>query len=162
MRFIPVFQLVAMILCFTPVQAAYAQSMKAGFASFGKWIWGPPDSEAVRPYLESARLPHNSQWADDEWTPQAWIDSRGSATAVIEGLYEADIITGQYTDGEIPVLEVGQRFLELSGQDKRRVVAFFDDTFGITRSGPGGVLKVILDKGDVPLGLFTAKGLQLQ
>lgn len=161
MKFFLILQVVVLVLCPVFIPAASAQSMKAGFSSFTKWIWGPPDSSSVRPYLEGAKLPHNSQWADDEWTPQAWIDSRGSASAVIEGFYEAGIITDQYTDGDVPVLEVGQKFLELSGQDKRRVVAFFDDTFGISRSGQG-VLKVVFEKGDIPVGLFTAEGLQLQ
>lgn len=161
MKIILGLQLIALLLCPVFMPAAQAQGIKKSLSGVTKWIWGPPTAPAVQPYLEGAKLPHNSQWADDQWTPQAWIESRGSAAAVIEGFYETGIITGQYTDGNIPVLEVGQRFIDLSGQDKRRVVAFFDDTFGITRSSPG-ILKVVFEKDDLPVGLFSAEGLQLQ
>ncbi|MCC6597554.1 MAG: hypothetical protein IT559_02045 [Alphaproteobacteria bacterium] len=161
MRFFFIFQVIAALFVTISPPAAQAQSVKAELAQFGKWIWGPPSADPTRPYLEGARLPNNSQWAEDEWTPQAWIDSRGSAAAVIEGFYETDIITDQYTDGDTPVLEVGQRFLDLSGQDKRRVAAFFDDTFGITNTEKGLFL-IRFEKRSVPVGIFTKQGLQLQ
>lgn len=132
---------------------AYAQTP-------GKFIWGPPNVDPVRPYLQEAKLPQNSQWAEDAWTPQDWIDSRGSAAAVIDGFYNAGIITDQYTDDNIPVLEVGQKFLELSDQEKRRVVAFMDDAFGVTENE--GIFMLYYYKHDVPVGVFGADGLQLQ
>jgi len=128
----------------------------------GQYIWGPPDSDPVRPYLETAKIPHNSQWEEKGWTPQDWIDSRdGNAFTVVNGLYEAKIITDQYSDGDVPVLEVGQAFLDLSHQDKRRVTAFFDAVFGITKTGKGFFL-IRFHKHSIPVGLFNAKGLQLQ
>jgi hypothetical protein len=154
MRFITVFQYVALMALAFAAQPALAQNLS-------KYIWGPPNTNPVRPYLEEAKIPHNSQWADDQWRPQDWIDSRGgSAAAVIDGFYESGIITDQYTDGDIPVLEVGQRFLELSDQDKRRVAAFVDETFGITRQS--GLFLINFHKNDTPVGVFTAQGLQLQ
>jgi hypothetical protein len=151
MRFVLFLQVVAMILAAGP----------AGAQSIGKYIWGPPNTDPVRPYLEEAKLPHNSQWADDQWQPEDWIKARGgSAKAVIDGFYNAGIITDQYTDDDIPVLEVGNRFLELSDQDKRRVAMFVDDTFGITRKS--GLFLIYYNRHDTPVGVFTAQGLQLQ
>ncbi len=157
MRNFMVFQvLIAMV--FTVLGAS------TGFASdLGEYIWGPPKSDFVRPHLEEAKLPHNSRWADDEWTPQDWINSRGgSAVAVINGFYEAGIISDQYFDDEMPVLEVGQNFLELGAQDKRRVVAFVDEVFGVTKISEAGVILILFHEKDKPIGVFNAQGLQLQ
>lgn len=133
-------------------------------SELGKYIWGPPKSDFVRPYLEEAKLPHNSRWADDEWSPQDWIDSRGgNAVNVVNGFYEAGIISDQYIDDDIPVLEVGQGFLELGAQDKRRVVAFIDEVFGVTKYGDPAVIMIYFhDKKETPVGVFNAQGLQLQ
>ena len=130
---------------------------------FGKFIWGPPKSDFVRPYLEEAKLPHNSQWADDEWSPQDWIDARGgSVIAVVNGFYSAGIIKDQYFDDDVPVLEVGQTFIDLSGQEQRRVVAFMDDVFGVTSSSKAGVIEIEFHDDNKSVGLFTKDGLQLQ
>ena len=70
----------------------------------------------------------------------------------------------QYFDDEIPVLEVGQNFLELGAQDKRRVVAFVDEIFGVTKFSQAGVILIYIqaDKTEKPVGVFTVQGLQLQ
>ena len=83
-----------------------------------------------------------------------------AAKAVIDGFYSSGIVTDQYSDDDIPVLEVGQRFLELSDQDKRRVAMFIDDTFGITKAH--GLFLIYFHKHETPVGLFTSEGLQLQ
>jgi len=158
MRNIVIFQFVMafLLVSFVPTQ---------GFAgSFGKYIWGPPKSDFVRPYLEEAKLPHNSQWADDEWSPQDWVEARGgNVVNVVNGFYTAGIIVDQYFDGDIPVFEVGQTFIDLSGQEKRRVVAFMDDVFGVTKlSDQGVILLYFHQNGDTPVGLSNAQGLQIQ
>lgn len=159
MRSFIVFQIVTVL--FFGIFAASASHA----SGIGDYIWGPPQSDFVRPYLEKAKLPHNSRWADDEWTPQDWIESRGgNAIAVINGFYEAGIISDQYFDDDVPVLEVGQNFLELGAKEKRRVVAFVDDVFGVTKFSQAGVILIYFqaDKKDEPVGLFSAQGLQLQ
>ncbi len=150
------------ILCIQMVTIALAAGISApAQAQIGKYIWGPPNTNPVRPYLEEGKLPHNSQWNDDGWTPQDWVASRGGSTkAVIDGFYNSGIITDQYTDDDIPVVEVGQRFLQLSDQDKRRVMMFVDETFKITQQN--GSFMIYFHKYDTPVGLFTAQGLQLQ
>lgn len=153
MRFIKVFQLVIIALTAGITLPAQAQ--------IGKYIWGPPNTNPVRPYLEEGKMPHNSQWSDHGWTPADWVASRGGSTkAVIDGFYSSGIVTDQYTDDDIPVLEVGQRFLDLSDQDKRRVTMFIDDAFKITQQN--GLFLIYFKKYDTPVGLFTAQGLQLQ
>lgn len=127
------------------------------------FIWGMPNHDEVRPYLEEAKIPHNSQWADDEWSPQDWIDSMGgNPMNVIQGFYDAGIITDQYFDDEKPVLEVGQTFLDLGSKDKRRVVAFVDEVFGVTKFNGAGTIFILFHEDDLPIGEFNKDGLQLQ
>lgn len=127
------------------------------------YIWGPPQRDFVRPFLEEAKLPHNARWADDQWSPKDWIDSRaGSVRAVIDGFYRAEIITDQYFEDDIPVLEVGYGFLQLGTQDQRRVIAFMDEVFGVTKFSKPGVIHLLYEKNNRPVGVFTSKGLQLQ
>ena len=161
MRVFVVFQCLIIILAFSaPLSLAHADM--SSYTQLQKYIWGPPKSDLVRPYLRTAKIPHNSQWADDQWTPQDWIDDRGSAEAVIDGFYASEIITDQYSEGETPVLEVGQRFLDLSPQDKRRVVGFFDDVFGVTGGAPDGAMLIYFHNDDEHVGVFNKDGLQLQ
>ena len=154
MRYFVVFQLFMVFL---------VVGFSAKATDFGDYVWGPPHQDSVRPYLEEAKLPQNSRWQDDQWTPQDWIDSRGgSASAVIDGFYEAGILTDQYLDDDVPILEVGQTFLELGAQDKRRVVAFIDEVFGITKFHPTPVILIYFHEDDLHVGEFNAGGLQLQ
>ena len=134
-----------------------------GAGRFWEGIWKRPKGTQVRPYLDEAKLPHNSQWAEDDWTPQDWVDARGgSPFNVIDGFYRADIITDQKFDKDVPVLEVGQGFLRLSAKEQRRVLAFIDDTYGVTSGSEAGVIEICLDhEGDI-IGLFDKDGLQLQ
>lgn len=134
-----------------------------GAGRFWQQIWQPPKGTQVRPYLNEAKLPHNSQWAEDGWTPQDWVEMRGgSPLNVIDGFYRADIITGQKFDKDVPVLEVGQGFLRLSAQEQRRVLAFIDDTYGVTSNSVAGVIEICLDHENETIGLFDKNGLQLQ
>lgn len=161
MRVFVVFQCLIIILGFS-VPLSFAHADMSGSMQWQEYIWGPPNTDPVRPYLRTAKVPHNSQWADDEWSPQDWIDDRGSAEAVIDGFYAAEIITDQYDEGDTPVLEVGQRFLDLSPQEKRRVVSFFDDVFGITSGTPNGVMLIYFHNDEEHVGVFNKDGLQLQ
>jgi hypothetical protein len=125
-------------------------------------IWGPPSAPAVQGVLTGEKDFSASPWAREDWNPQGWINSRGgSAQAVIEGFYSAGIISDQYFDDGVPILKVGHKFLELSREDKHRVCAFMDTVFGVTKQG--GVFMIEFDKYyNVPVGVFTAQGVQLQ
>ena len=173
--------LLAVVMMSGPVWAAEDGSLskasaevQGGAASLWKFIWGPPTHDETRLYINEAKWPHNSQWANDQWSPQDWIDARGgNAMAVVNGFYSAGIINDQYFAGDdVPVLEVGQRFFDLSDLDKQRVSAFIDHVFGVTRSDNGhGAFRLVfvedsyfwgLWKEKRDIGLFTAQGVQIQ
>jgi len=116
----------------------------------------------VRPYYEDSKIPHNVQWDYEGWNPQSWIADKGSAKAVMDDLYAGKIITKQYIDDEIPILEVGDGFMDLSTREKRRVAAFVDHVFGVTKTSPNGTFIVKRAGADDPIGLYTKHGLQLQ
>lgn len=125
-------------------------------------IWGPPSAPLVSDMLSGTQALEYSRWETPDWNPQGWINSRGgSAKAVIEGFYTAGIISDQYFDNGVPILKVGQKFLELSREDKHRVCAFLDVMFGVTKQG--SVFMIEFDRYyNVPVGVFTAQGLQLE
>ena len=128
------------------------------------WSWWPSHWQNLnfeRPYLNEAHIPHNSQWDNDEWTPYDWAGHHSDPKAMINNLYAAKIITDQYTDDNVPVLEVGHNFIRLSGEDKRRVAAYVDHVFGITRS-ESGMFHLYYDATGKPIGIYTKAGLQLQ
>ncbi len=158
MRFIVFFHMFIVFLAF-PVHYASAE---LSWGKAGQYIWGPPNHDETRPHVDEAKIPHNSQWADDGWDPQQWIDDRGSAEAVINGFYNSGIVTDQYFDEDIPVLEVGQPFMDLSAQEQGRVSAFFDYVYHVTDKSERRSFLVYYHKNNEPLGVFTPSGLQLQ
>jgi hypothetical protein len=137
---------------------------------WGWWPWHYSHLDFNRRYLENGTTPQHSDWETDDWTPQVWTDARANPQEVMNGFYNAGIITDQYVDDGIPVintghgvpvLEVGPNFLRLSDNDKRRVVAYVDSVAGIT-SHDDGMFYIRYNKGNKPLGIYTKYGLQLQ
>ena len=149
----------AIFICFSITLQAQASS-KPWVFGWSPYHWQNLDFD--KPYLEESTTRHNSQWEFDHWRPQDWIESRGSADAVMENLYTYGIITKQYMDDDFPVLEVGLPFIQLSGQEKRRVTAFVDHVFGITRNPETGMYRLREHGTKRELGLFTRYGLQIQ
>lgn len=139
------------------------------------WSWWPAhwDDQDFKPHLEDPKMPHNTQWQnglynDEDWHPDNWIKAKGSMRAVLDGFYKNDIIREQDVDYETPVLIVGDGYMNLSGQEKRRVAAFIDYAFQVTNSTPVEMYliyyartKTIFGRGR-PIGMYTPKGLQLQ
>lgn len=139
------------------------------------WFWWPShwEDQDFMPHLEKSKMPHNVQWEPglyigNEWHPQKWIDSAGSMRAVLDGFYNYDIIREQDVDGDIPVLVVGDGYMRLSGQEKRRVADFIDYVFQVTSTAPAGMYSIyyartatLFGRGD-PIGMYTKTGLQLQ
>ncbi len=155
--------ILGVFICFGAVNAPVQQA-KAVEKSPLRLFWWPEHWQppVFEPYLRDSKLYHDTQWNDGDWHPQEWIDEKGSIEAVVEGFYEARIITRQYVDGEMPVLEVGRRFLELSDQEKRRIASFIDYGFGVTKNAETGSFEIKMIKKDNPLGIYTKEGLQLQ
>lgn len=139
------------------------------------WFWWPGhwENQDFKPHLDDPEMPHNVQWEPglyigNDWHPQVWIDSAGSVRAVLDGFYNNDIIRKQDVDGDIPVLIVGDGFMRLSGQEKRRVADFIDYVFQVTSTAPVGMYsiyyartKTLFGRGD-PIAMYTKTGLQLQ
>lgn len=159
MRF---FSYLAFISVFIAAVPAYADILPDFPGKhIAKYIWGPPNANFTRPYTERSKVPQNSRWDDDEWSPQDWIDDRGNDSAVLEGFYRAEIITDQFTENGVPVLEVGYNFMSLSGKDKNRVLEFVDYAYGIT-DGEHGMFRIEEERCGTRVGIYTRAGLQIQ
>lgn len=140
------------------------------------WSWWPAhwEDQDFKPHLDDPLMPHNVQWKnglynDEDWHPNNWIEAKGSMRKVLDGFYKNDIIRSQDVDSqEIPYLVVGDGFMNLSGQEKRRVTAFIDYAFQVTNSAPVEMYSIyyfrtknLFGKGR-PIGAYTQAGLQLQ
>ncbi len=137
----------------------------AGFARKGNgWSLFPKKVKELdfKPYLNEQQIRQRSLWDGDAWTPEAWIRDAGDEKRVMRDFYEYKIVTNQYTDNRnIPVLEVGEPFVQLSGVDQRRVLEFVDYVFQITPASDNGMFYVYL-KGEKkePMGLYNQYGFQ--
>jgi hypothetical protein len=134
-------------------------------ASWLDYIFTPSMPHFERPYLEEGKMPHNSQWETDTWTPEGWTDYAGSKEAVLAGLEGAGIITDYDLGGYDPELKVGRPFIRLSDQEKTRVMKYVDHVYGVTKNN--GVIEIELDSGcfllpNTTIGYYTSKGLQIQ
>ena len=127
---------------------------------WGPWHW---EHTTFKPYLEKPVYPQNSQWDDKTWEPADWGAQRADGEAeVIKGFFDVGIFKRQYVDNEVPVLEVGPRFYDLSGYDKRRVLRILDDQYKITAAHENGMFTLTDWRTRKPIGLYTVNGLQLQ
>ncbi len=141
-------------------------SFSPSYAGDGFWSWNifgsKMGSEDFEPYIGGEKIKQRSLWDGDDWTPQDWIHEEDDKRAVMRDLYEAKIITGQYTGKQkIPVLEVGEPFTQLSGFDQRRVLEFVDYVFGITTAEENGSFWVYFEANkSEPMGLYNKHGFQ--
>ena len=155
------------ILSFLLVLAVFSLGASSqSYAGAKPWAWGWWSSHwqglDFKPYLGNQKIGQRSLWDDDNWTPEAWIKDAGDEKRIIRDFYEIGIITDQNTDGDdIPVLEVGRQFIELSGLDKRRILQFVDYVFEITTSEENGMFYVFYNENDdEPLGIYNKYGFQ--
>lgn len=132
---------------------------KVPFFGWTEMHWQDQD---FQPYLEPAKLPHDTQWDFDDWKSGDWYQQRKDKMDLIEGFYKADIIRNQYVDRGVPVLEIGPNFYNLGGFDKRRVAEVIDETYNITASKTFGMFMLYDWKTHKPIGSYTAYGLQLR
>lgn len=169
MRFSLTIIFTVLTLCsVTHVYAQGSDTAKKGFVGhmedLQKYTFGMPEVDFDQRYMKDGKTPNNNQWDDDNWKPEYWVDAKGSTSAVIEGLYGSGVLVDQYED-DVPVLEVGRTFLQLSPVDQRHVIEFVDYAFKITATKPHGIFYVVFDngnKGDELLGVYTVNGLQMQ
>ncbi len=130
--------------------------------SLWNWWGGHWSTVDFQPYLGEQQIRQRSLWDGDTWTPEAWIKDAGDEKRIMRSLYDANILADQYTDGDnIPVLEVGENFIKLSGVDQIRVLKFVDHIFEISSSEENGMFYVLYEKDDdEPMGLFNKYGFQ--
>ena len=119
----------------------------------------PPETSDFKPYLENSRQAQNSPFRKDNWQPADWTAQRPQ---IIRDFYNAKIITDQDVDDDIPVLEVGQGFYMLGGEDKRRIVRYMDAAYNITSTRSDGIIILRDSKTGDDIGVYTSAGLQLQ
>ncbi len=126
----------------------------------GRRTW---EQTTFKPYLEKPvfrRIPNGTV---KPGSPADWSAQRKDGEAeVIQGFFNVGIFKRQYTDDDVPVLEVGPRFYDLSGYDKRRVLRVLDDQYKITSAHENGMFTLTDGRTGKPIGLYTANGLQLQ
>lgn len=140
------------------------------------WVfsWWPAhwDNQDFKPYMDDSQMTHDTQWEEgmygQEWHPENWIRAKGSVQAVIDDFYASGIIKEQDVDSGMPVLVVGDTFMNLSGQEKRRVADFIDYVYQVTQNSEAGSYTIyycrtdnwIFGRGD-PVGVYTTSGLYL-
>ncbi len=137
-------------------------SAQSAQASLWEWFEPAPMPDFERPLLENGKDPNNAQWCHDKWKPEGWVETRGSAGEVIRDFYTGGIITDQYKEDGVHVLEVGKGFMNLSSIDKRRIAAFFDHVYNVTESADNGMFFIYHWKTEEPIGIYTKHGLQIQ
>lgn len=148
--------------------AAQARKDDSAGNSFGEKLfegyWGDKIWEGYHfePYLGDQPIKNRILWDRDQWTPQDWIkDVGGDPRGVVRDLYDTGILTNQYKDGDnIPVLEVGEKFLRLSNTDRIRVLRFVDYVYGVTKEKDGMFFVYSQTYEDKPLGTYDKRGFQ--
>ena len=141
---------------------AIACAGSAQARSWYDWIAPPLEIPAFEsPYLYDSKTPHAYSWTDQGWDKESWARFRSSEAAVISDFYTAGILTDQYKEGEMLVLEVGEAFMRLSNQDKTKVADYVDHVYGVTQN-ENGIFSIMQEESCVPVGLYTKHGLQLQ
>lgn len=129
------------------------------------WVEGPSiwdTTKQYQPYLENAKHPHPSQWADRDWYAEDWIAQRQSGLQLVQGYYNSDIIRNQDVDDGVAVLIVGPNFYHLSGYDKRRVVHTIDVVYGVTARQQNATIMLKDWHTKRHIGYFDHEGLTLQ
>ncbi len=158
MRFLTLFLvLIGLAFSFVPTEVEARSRLNM-------WSWWSNhwQDHNFHPYLNEQQIKQRSLWDQDDWTPEAWIKDAGDEKRIIRDFYATGIVTKQYVDGDnIPVLRVGDAFMQLSGLDQRRVLQFIDHVFEITSSEENGMFYVYNDElRRKPMGLFNQYGFQ--
>ena len=132
-------------------------------ANTKSWTWWPKNWEnmSFEPYIGGEKIIQRSLWDNDEWTPEKWINDAGDEKRIIHDFYKTKIITNQHTDNDnIPVLEVGETFIQLSNLDRRRVLKFIDHVFDVTAEKDGMFFVFYTENKHKPLGIYNKYGFQ--
>ena len=149
------------LLLFTVVFVGFSQQSYADKATHWSVIYHDGYKHNFEPYVGRQVLKQRSIIDNDTWTPEDWIDNPGDEKIILRDFYIMNILVKQFMDGGIPVLRVGEPFVNLSKFDQTRVLAFIDYVFEITTSQENGMFYVYYEKDDDnPLGLYNKHGFQ--
>lgn len=95
---------------------------------YPQWILNVPEHYEFSP-LVSNNDPHHqhpAQWAGQDWDTAKWSKDWTPEVAV-KNFFAAHIFSAQYIKDQVPVLEMGPRFYELSDLDRRRTLKLVSD-----------------------------------
>ncbi len=149
-----------MALMLVVLPSAAKADPKPWYFSWGFRHW--EETDFSKRYIADGKTPYNTQWDARDWEPQDWIDQRGNAMNLINGFYRAGILTDQYVDDEVPVLEVGRGFFDLGGEDQRRVLETVDVAYNITAACRFGAFDIVSEESGDVVGHYTKYGAQFQ
>lgn len=154
MRFFSALAFVVVLGATAPAQAAWLD-----------WVIPPPTPDFERPYLRDGKTPQYTAWIHDSWSPQGWIEARGSKEEVMRGLHRAKILHDDDASTDDDSIDVGYGFMRLSDTDKLHVVRFVYEAYGLNKGNKPVLVKYSAK--DCPMfgetiGLVTPEGLQLQ
>ncbi len=155
MRFLGLF------LLFTVVLAGFSAQSYAEKANKWGFLYHDGYKHKFEPYMGQEKLRQRSIEDNDTWTPQDWIKNPGDEKIILRDFYTMGILVKQFMDNDIPVLRVGEPFVQLSTFDQRRILAFIDYVFEITTSKKDGMFYIYYEADDNnPLGLYNKYGFQ--
>lgn len=159
--FLAAFLIIITLIAF--VGEANAADRPGYFSSGTLWGDGSETDYTELPYLNDPVTPNNAQWVLDYWTPARWgLNQPADFEAQMVRFYESGLITDQYFDDDIPVLEVSDLFFRLSDQDKGRVLRVVDVATGATQSEDNGMFYIEHERTGQLIGSFTKSGMHLQ
>ncbi len=82
------------------------------------------------PYVNTGKEVHLANLKDDNWSPDVWAHQYDDPKKVVENFYESGIITRQYSDDDVAILQVGPGFYHLSAIDQNRVAKYLEFIHG--------------------------------
>lgn len=153
-------RILSSLLLFTVVLVGYTSQSQAGHATYWDYIYHEGYKHDFDPYVGSQKLKQRTEKDQDSWTPADWIDNPGDEKIILRDFYKMGILEKQYMNKKnVPVLRVGEKFIQLSGFDQNRILAFVDYVFKITESEEFGMFYVYYYREDnEPLGTYNKSG----
>ncbi|MFP4387084.1 MAG: hypothetical protein ACLFP8_09235 [Alphaproteobacteria bacterium] len=132
----------------------------AGRATEWSFIYHKGHQHKFDPYMGEQKLRQRSTRDMDRWRPVDWIENPGDEKIILRDFYTMGIIREQYVNHDnIPVLRVGDAFVNLATFDQRRILAFVDYVFNVTGSQENGMFFVYYERDDSePLGVYNKSG----
>jgi hypothetical protein len=149
----------------TPGFAGADEDRTADRTVFGRTIY--PNRIIARPphdeysYAHTNRDPHPHAGDGQDWDTSQWNEWWTPERAV-KKLFQARIFERQYMrDGQVPVVELGPVFYDLSDIDKRRTLKLLTDYDAVFKQGYGMVELVDWMTSEY-IGAYTARGMFLK